>query len=1478
VLAVFVLAVGALVAVALWRLPTLLHQAVLWRLRAATGRPVTLQSLDLSLREGRFSLRGLRIADRDGGVLAEVGRVEASFHPGSLLRGSVWIHSLGVTDAHVRIVRTGPDRLNISDLLEGRASSGSPLDVVIDELTIARSDLTLEDRVLQPARTWRTDDLRLYARQLTTQGRRGTAFASTTIAGALLTARADDIQIGPGHLRAIVNVRDLDLRIPALYLPGDGPLRLERGSLDAGLTLVVDAGAGIQLDAEAVIERLALRRPNSPDDAVTAPRLDILVRELQQQPARTALRYASLGGDVTVLDPTAGTPRRLTFSDLTITAGGLEQPMKDPAQVAVHANVPGGGEVDVTGTAGVAPRRADLRVRARGLELATLARYLPLDGSLVGTATADVRLVATHERAFGVTASGNATLDGVELGDGTRSLATVGRVKASALEYTWPAAVKVGQLTVTRPSLVLERSRDGHLALVALRRRHAGDEPGATPAPSTAPDIRIASLELEDGRAQVLDVASGTRVEVSRLAATARDVSWPGRGPATIDLAATVAGAGVSARGTVDVGQRQTDLTLGVRGADLALLQPWLPIAGRVQGTLGRAELRVNARRGEALAMTVTGEATLERLALAAGSPPLLAAARVTAAGIDYTWPATVHVADLTIAEPSASVERDASGTLNLAALARPVSPPSTETPAAGPPLEVTVKRLRVQDGRARLADATSGGSAQITAITFTASDLAWPPRGTSQVGLGAGLAGGRLTAQGTIDGGQRSGELAVRLRGADLAALQSWLPMAGRVQGAADADLTALVGLEPFALALRGRVGVSNAAVLDASRPLLTLARVDATGVDLQWPGRLAIDQLKVDTPWAQIDRTPEGELSLRAAFRRRPDRPGAPPPTLSPLAAGLVPGLEVSVRELLFVNGGSNIVDDAVEPAARFELRGSRLAVHDLTWPSQGPAQVQLSTPMPGSGTLRARGTFTIEPTRLQLDVELDQIDLGPGRPYSPFDARITGKVTGRAKIDGTFGESIRLVVDGDAVLDRLALGDADRRLATAQRAELTGVRYQYPASVRIRQLAVRKPWALVERSASGQLDLVALLRQRRRPGADAAPPASPGPPAPRTAVRIAVNRLTLDDGFLRFVDRTTEPDYAEELSGISLTAEGIGTNPRRHGTVDLRGTLATGTPLTVRGEISSLTGPTFLDLTVAVMDFPVPRLNPYLDRLSSWIARQGVLTAAMRYRLDGDDLEATNDVTLVGLEMEQGGRGGEVQRRIGLPLGMLVSLLRNRQGVIQLTVPVRGRLSSPEFDYGDAVWTALRGLAIRLVSLPFSWIGQLAYTEDARIESLSVYPVPFEVASATPAAFGRDQLGRLVTFLREQPSIRLRLRPVTTVGDVTALRRAALQARLAAAGADPAARRQAAVDLYTELFPRRQPPESDATLLEELTRETPTPAGALRTLSTGRTTAVREALVQGGVAPERLEPAESRAAVESEGDPRVEFEIVR
>ena len=362
--------------------------------------------------------------------------------------------------------------------------------------------------------------------------------------------------------------------------------------------------------------------------------------------------------------------------------------------------------------------------------------------------------------------------------------------------------------------------------------------------------------------------------------------------------------------------------------------------------------------------------------------------------------------------------------------------------------------------------------------------------------------------------------------------------------------------------------------------------------------------------------------------------------------------------MREASFDNGGSSIVDTSVEPAARFEVRGTSLTVRNLTWPPP--------VPRPSSSTRRCRAAARSRPAAPEHrahppgpEAELDQVDLGPARPYVPFDARVRGKVSGRVKVNGTFGETISLVIDGDASADRLTLGDDERRLATVQRAEMVGFRYQYPTSVRIKQITLRKPWLLFERNTDGSFELASLFVSRTPPTAPA--PAAANRPAPAAPIRVLIGTLTLEDGFVRFVDRTTTPAFTEEASRRVGHRRGHRHAPSRHAKVALRATFASGTPLSIRGAVGGFMGPHFLDLTVEITEYPVPRLNPYMDHLLAWIAKDGTLTATLHYQLSGDDLQADNDAPPGARPPARRRRGGAVQQRVGLPLDTLVSVLK-------------------------------------------------------------------------------------------------------------------------------------------------------------------------------------------------------------------------
>jgi len=376
------------------------------------------------------------------------------------------------------------------------------------------------------------------------------------------------------------------------------------------------------------------------------------------------------------------------------------------------------------------------------------------------------------------------------------------------------------------------------------------------------------------------------------------------------------------------------------------------------------------------------------------------------------------------------------------------------------------------------------------------------------------------------------------------------------------------------------------------------------------------------------------------------------------------------------------------------------------------------------------------------------------------------------------------------------------------------------------------------------------------------------------------VRVGTLTVEEGFVRFVDRTTTPTFTEEASRIALTGRGLGTARDSRGQMTMAGRLTGGAPFELKGTVGAIGGPLNFDLEGKLTDFPLPRVNPYSNKLIGWVARRGAFGATVRYKVVDNRVEATNEVLIGQPDYMPSRSGDEVRDRVGVPFGVLISLLKNPKGEIRLSVPVSGDIASRQFDMSEAFWAAVRKTAVGVMALPVSWIGKIFYTEDARIETVRIWPVYFEAGTTKFAPGFEQHADRLAGFLRDAPGVALAMKPILTVDDIAALKRDAVRRRIDAAAHEPGQAggpEAIAARLFAERFPDRQAPAGLEALVTELAKTEPNPDAAVKALAAQRVEATRSRLLaKGTVTPERLRVTEGLVPVEGSGLGRVEFEI--
>jgi Domain of Unknown Function (DUF748) len=440
------------------------------------------------------------------------------------------------------------------------------------------------------------------------------------------------------------------------------------------------------------------------------------------------------------------------------------------------------------------------------------------------------------------------------------------------------------------------------------------------------------------------------------------------------------------------------------------------------------------------------------------------------------------------------------------------------------------------------------------------------------------------------------------------------------------------------------------------------------------------------------------------------------------------------------------------------------------------------------------------------------------------------------------------------GSAALSRVDVRDGERTVLQVKRAAVTGLEVEWPRRVAAARLALEAPWVLVERDERGAMGMRSLL-----PAEDgrASPPARAVPAGVETPRPLAVTvaHVEVDGGGARVVDRSVSPPVALDLSRLALRAEGVSTVPGSLARVDLTGQMNPRTAVALRGTVGPLGGPIRVDLSGELGEFPVPRANSYLARQIGWQASEGLLTLHLQCRIAEEALAARADVQLSRLQVTRVAPDEATGGGVGLPLNLIVALMRDSRGDIRVSVPVGGSLSDPRFDVRDAIRSAIRTVAVKTITLPVSWIGRLQVSPDSSAERVQVDPIRFQLAEATLTPDGQTQAMRVAAFLEQVGEVRMALTPVVSGRDLAALRRRAAEAaveRLAAAAR--ISREAAATRLLRERLPDRPVPLEPAATLDALAETEASPAHAAD-LAARRLETLLAALKGAGVAPARL-----------------------
>jgi hypothetical protein len=178
-----------------------------------------------------------------------------------------------------------------------------------------------------------------------------------------------------------------------------------------------------------------------------------------------------------------------------------------------------------------------------------------------------------------------------------------------------------------------------------------------------------------------------------------------------------------------------------------------------------------------------------------------------------------------------------------------------------------------------------------------------------------------------------------------------------------------------------------------------------------------------------------------------------------------------------------------------------------------------------------------------------------------------------------------------------------------------------------------------------------------------------------------------------------------------------------------------------------VNLLSVPLYSDLKMSFSDLDLTVVNPYAGHFAGYRIEKGKLSVDVSYRIEQRRLTAAQHFLVDQLEL---GDRVDSPYAVHLPLKLALALLKDRNGVIDLDLPMSGALDDPAFRIGPVMWRMFTSLITKAATAPFAFLGhQLGGSEYMNI-------VEFQPGSAAPDLPAKQQLAALARALRERPQL--------------------------------------------------------------------------------------------------------------------------
>lgn len=246
------------------------------------------------------------------------------------------------------------------------------------------------------------------------------------------------------------------------------------------------------------------------------------------------------------------------------------------------------------------------------------------------------------------------------------------------------------------------------------------------------------------------------------------------------------------------------------------------------------------------------------------------------------------------------------------------------------------------------------------------------------------------------------------------------------------------------------------------------------------------------------------------------------------------------------------------------------------------------------------------------------------------------------------------------------------------------------------------------------------------------------------------VKIVKMNVKNGSATFMDLSLPIKFKTEIHDVHGAINAISTMSGDTTHLDIDGEIDKYGSTKLKGSLDSSNPKAYADLDFNFKNLDLHSMSGYSASFAGYKIDSGKLFLDLGYKILHSDLNATNNITINKITLGDELEGENINH---LPLGFVIGLLEDNDGIIDIDMPIEGNLDEPDFKYGALVWKTLGNLIAKAVTSPFKFLGSMLGMDG---EELAFVSFEFGKSDITPPQ--REKLDQIVKIMKKRQKITL------------------------------------------------------------------------------------------------------------------------